>query len=216
MRRILLPGRGGRGRLLGSRRLDYHASMPVSPNNAYRLLKAFGMLEFQLKRTGDFFQIKTPKPPIWKKLKIGSLEIDVRRSASSPPAPVHMVDVDWNKVDQAVARMGQTFVALVPMPAQRMLLAPPRNRPKRERIEFDQAGRPRAAYQPVNLPHNEAEALVVAMRRVRNNLFHGGKEDPLEETYLGEDDDWAEAASAVAEVLLDLLDHHALRPVHAP
>lgn len=184
--------------------------MPVSPDNAYRLLKAFGMLEFQLKQTSEFFQTKTPKPPIWKVFKVGSFEIDVRLSASPAPTPVPVVDVDWNKVDRAVARMGQAFVALVPLPTQRKLLAPPRNRPKRERIEFDQAGRPRATYQPVNLPHNDAEALVVAMRRVRNNLFHGGKEDPLEETYFGEDNDWAVAAADVADALLDLLDRQLL------
>lgn len=187
-------------------------AMPVSPDNAYRLLKAFGMLEFQLKQTSEFFQTKTPRPPIWKSFKIGSLVIDVRRSTSPAPAPVPLVDVDWNKVDRAVAGMGQAFVALVPLPARRKLLAPPRNRPKRERIEFDQAGRPHAAYQPVNLPPNDAEALVVAMRRVRNNLFHGGKEDPLEETYPGEDNDWATAAWAVAQVLLDLLNQNRLRP----
>ena len=190
--------------------------MPVSPDNAYRLLKAFGMLEFQLKQTSEFFQTKTPKPPIWKSFKVGSLEIDVRLGASPAPAAVPVVDVDWNKVDRAVARMGQAFVALVPLPTQRKLLAPPRNRPKRERIEFDQTGRPRAAYQPVKLPHNDAEALVVAMRRVRNNLFHGGKEDPLEETYFGEDNDWAVAAADVADALLDLLDRQLLRPVQAP
>ena len=191
-------------------------AMPVSPDNAYRLLKAFGMLEFQLKQTSEFFQTRTPKPPIWRTFKIGSLEIDVRLSASPAPAAVPVVDVDWNKVNRAVARMGQAFVALVPLPTQRKLLAPPRNRPKRERIEFDLTGRPRAAYQPVNLPHNDAEALAVAMRRVRNNLFHGGKEDPLEGTYFGEDNEWAVAAADVADALLDLLDRQLLRPIQAP
>lgn len=132
------------------------------------------MLEFLLKQSGEFFQTRKYKPPLWKALRIGSFEIGVRRSASPPPTPVYVVDVDWNKVDRAVARMGSVFVALVSPSAQEKLLAPPRNGPKKERIEFDLMMRPRAAYQPVNLPTNEAEALVVAMRRV-NNLFHGGR-----------------------------------------
>jgi hypothetical protein len=185
--------------------------MPVSAVKAYPLLKAFGLLEFKLKRSGLFFQTKTAKARRTS-FRFGPLEIEVRRQAV-PVAPLeYKVDVDWNKVDRAVARMGNNFVALVPISAQNMLLSPPRDRPKRERIEFDHAGRPKAKYHPVNLPQNSAEALVVAMRRVRNNLFHGGKEDPLEETYVGEDNDWATAATAVAKVLLDLLDRDQLRP----
>lgn len=169
------------------------------------------MLEFRLKQTGEFFQTKQPRPPIWKEFKIGSLQIDVRRRRAAAPAPVLVVDVDWSKVDRAVARMGAAFVALVPPTARAKLLAPPRNGPKKERIAFNQMQRPKAVYQPVNLPPNDAKALVVAMRRVRNNLLHGGKEDPLEETYPGEDNDWATAAAAVAQVLLDLLDQNRLR-----
>lgn len=185
--------------------------MPVSAVKAYPLLKAFGLLEFKLKRSGVFFQTKTARARRTS-FKFGSLEIEVRQKAT-PVAPLeYKVDVDWNKVDQAVARMGNSFVALVPPSARNMLLAPPRNRPKKEHIVFDQAGQPKAKYRPVDLPPNSAAALVVAMRRVRNNLFHGGKEDPLEETYLGEDNDWATAATAVAKVLLDLLDRDQLRP----
>lgn len=169
------------------------------------------MLEFLLKQSGEFFQTKKSKPP-WKALRIGPFEIGVRRSASPIPTAVYVVDVDWNKVDRVVAHMGPAFVALVSPTAQAKLLALPRNGPKKERIEFDLMKRPRAAYQPVNLPTNDAEALVVAMRRVRNNLFHGGKEDPLEESYPGEDNDWALAATAVADALLELLNRHQLRP----
>lgn len=186
-------------------------AMPVSAVKAYPLLKAFGLLEFKLKQSGKFFQKKSPSKRL-KLLRFGTIEFEIRQKANPTLPPEYKVDVDWNKVDQAVARMGNSFVALVPISAQNMLLSPPRNRPKRERIEFDHAGRPKAKYHPVNLPQNSAEALVVAMRRVRNNLFHGGKEDPLEETYVGEDNDWATAATAVAKVLLDLIDRDQLRP----
>ncbi len=66
---------------------------------------------------------------------------------------------------------------------------------------------------PGRVPNNEAEELVVAMRRVRNNLFHGGKEDPLEEPYPGDDEEWAVAAGEVTGALLDLLNRGVLRPL---
>lgn len=165
--------------------------MPVEQCYAYPLLRSFGLLEFTLKRTGLFFQ---------------------KKSKGYPPQEFFVVDVDWNKVDASVARLGDAFVLLVPRAAKDKLLAPPRRRPKKEQIELNAIGDPRAEFRESDLPPNDAEALVVAMRRVRNNLFHGGKEDPLGETYVGEDNDWAQAATAVAQVLLDLLDRHQLRP----
>lgn len=186
--------------------------MPVSPDTAYNLLKTFGLLEFQLKQSCEFFQTKRRKAIAIKSFRIGRFEIELRRRASSAPSPIYVVDVDWNKVDIAAARMGPAFVALVPRRAQLKFLSPPRNRPKKEEVQLDPMGRPRATHQHAKLPPNDAAALVVAMRRVRNNLFHGGKEDPLEESYPGEDDDWAVAATAVAQVLLNLLERNQLRP----
>lgn len=47
---------------------------------------------------------------------------------------------------------------------------------------------------------SDAVALVEAMRQVRNNLFHGGKEDYEDDPY-AEDDDWVHAATQVALAL---------------
>lgn len=44
-------------------------------------------------------------------------------------------------------------------------------------VRVDGDGTWRAVFEGSPLPTDDAEALVVAMRRVRNNLFHGGKED---------------------------------------
>lgn len=52
----------------------------------------------------------------------------------------------------------------------------------------------------------DSKALIEAMVRVRNNLFHGGKEDPLEERHTGDDDRWAIAAHEVAMKLLELVE----------
>lgn len=68
-----------------------------------------------------------------------------------------------------------------------------RDRPKVQRLEVI-GGVSRTVFRLRNLPVSDAVALVVATRRVRNNLFHGGKEYPLEESYPGDDQEWAAAA----------------------
>ncbi len=68
---------------------------------------------------------------------------------------------------------------------------------------------------PLQPPHemrSDARALVEAAKRVRNNLFHGGKEDPCEQLFDGADDEWGRAALDVTRVLLDLVDRGAFGP----
>ncbi|WP_241236837.1 hypothetical protein [Xanthomonas arboricola] len=55
-----------------------------------------------------------------------------------------------------------------------------------------------ARFKPYPLDSDsDAVALAQAMRRVRNNLFHGGKQDSEEDPY-EEDNDWVYAATQVA------------------
>lgn len=58
-----------------------------------------------------------------------------------------------------------------------------------------------ARFKPCPLDSNsDAVALAQAMRRVRNNLFHGGKQDSEDDPY-EEDNDWVYAATQVATAL---------------
>ncbi|MEA9705250.1 hypothetical protein [Xanthomonas campestris] len=62
----------------------------------------------------------------------------------------------------------------------------------------DEHGREVARFMPCPLdPHSDAVALVEALRQVRNNLLHGGKEDCEDDRY-AEDNDWVYAATQVA------------------
>lgn len=163
--------------------------MPVSPPAAYALLRAFGMLEFTLKRTPGY--LAADADPLVKRAK---------------------AKADWSALDKAIAALPtHVFLDRVSQQTLAKMLGPPRNRPKVQEVKVED-GEWRADYQPRALPRNDAEALVVAMRRVRNNLFHGGKEDPLEEPYVGDDEEWAIASREIAELLLDLLDKHQLLP----
>ncbi|SON85896.1 hypothetical protein XFF6166_700012 [Xanthomonas citri pv. fuscans] len=53
----------------------------------------------------------------------------------------------------------------------------------KQKIAMRKDGSPYEKFSVHQPTQNEAEALVVAMRRVRNNLFHGGKEDSEEDPY---------------------------------
>ncbi|WP_080960614.1 hypothetical protein [Xanthomonas arboricola] len=165
--------------------------MPVDKDHAYELLKAFGRLEFELKRHGAFFQ--------------------TRWTRSEPPTPYLVADVDWHIVDAAVRRMGNEFSALVDQPHRDRLLRDRQRRPMKQKIAMREDGSPYAKFSEHQLPQNDAEALVVAMRRVRNNLFHGGKEDSEEDPY-AEDDAWVLDATAVAKALLLLVQARRLAP----
>ncbi len=169
--------------------------MPVSPDNAYRLLHAFGMVEFTLKQRKGFLSADgDPRGPKRAKAK-----------------------ANWDALDLAVRRLPhEDFVGRVSPEAVTKMLGAARNRPQLQFVRVNSDGSWRADFEDSPLPANDAEALVVAMRRVRNNLFHGGKEDPLEERHLNDDNEWATAAAEIAELLLGLLDRQTLRPVAAP
>lgn len=169
--------------------------MPVSPDNAYRLLHAFGMVEFTLKQRPGFISAdRDPRGPKRAKAK-----------------------ADWDALDLAVRRLPhEDFVDRVSPGTATKMLGGARSRPQLQFVRMNADGSWHANFEDSPLPADEAEALVVAMRRVRNNLFHGGKEDPLEERYPDDDNEWAAAAAEIAELLLDLLDRQILRPRAAP
>ncbi|KGR56429.1 hypothetical protein NX79_21430 [Xanthomonas vasicola] len=169
--------------------------MPVSPDNAYRLLQAFGMVEFILKQRHGFL------------------------GADGDPLGAKRVKakVKWDTLDKAVRCLPHAdFLGRVSLETVRKMLGGARDRPQMQFVRANADGSWRADFEDSPLPTNDAEALVVAMRRVRNNLFHGGKEDPLEERYLNDDNEWATAATEIAELLLGLLDRQELRAVAAP
>lgn len=166
--------------------------MPTSEENAFALLRNFGMLEFTLKRTSGFLAAEGD-PATGRRCK---------------------AKVDWPAVDRAVAALpANDFLDQISERTRLKLLGENRDRPKVQYVRGAADEAWHAEYEFSALPTNDAEAVVVAMRRARNNLFHGGKEDPLAEPYPGDDDEWVEAAREIAELLLDLLDRQLLRPI---
>lgn len=163
--------------------------MPTSDATAFRLLSAIGMLEFALKRTPGF---------------LGAEGSPVGRRAKAK--------VDWQAVDRAAASIpAAEFRDRLSHKTLDRLLGAARDRPKVQFVHIAADGSWIPKYESSPLPSNDAEAIIVAMRRVRNNLFHGGKEDPLEEPSPGDDEEWAKAATEVAALLLDLLERGILR-----
>lgn len=158
--------------------------MPVSEPTAYALLRAFGVLEFELKRIPGFTGI----------------------------GPHQSAKANWRAVDEAIERLpAPDFLDQISALTRDKLLGGARNRPKVQVVHVVQ-GRNLTRFDVLNLHISDARALIEATRRVRNNLFHGGKEDPLEEPYPGDDEEWAVAARDVVDLLLDLLDRQLLRP----
>lgn len=105
----------------------------------------------------------------------------------------------------------EDFLDLISQRTKAKVLSAPRNRPKRQKV-IEINGENHTHFVEDTLPASDARALIEAMRRVRNNLFHGGKNDPLEEPYQGDDDEWTDAALDVAERLLDLVHGGVLTP----
>lgn len=148
--------------------------MPVRQDLAYGLLKSVSTLEFQLRRHGDFF----------------------RSDRHGHPIP----DVAWRKVEERVRPWGDAFLEEVPEWARKRLLGQRDERPMKQRI-VEENGRLVARFRPSPLDEDsDAVALVQSMQQVRNNLFHGWKEDSEEDPY-AEDDDWVYAATQVALAL---------------
>lgn len=160
--------------MCGSPSLGYDAGMPVRQDLAYDLLKSVSKLEFQLRRRGDFF----------------------RSDRHGHPIP----DVAWRKVEERVRPLGDAFLEEVPEWARKRLLGQRDERPMKQKV-VEENGRLVARFRPCSLDaDSDAVALVQAMQQVRNNLFHGGKEDSEEDPY-AEDDDWVYAATQVALAL---------------
>lgn len=157
--------------------------MPVSETTAYTLLKTFGMLEFELKRIPEF------------------TEADRYSSAR----------VNWREVDAAVATLAPGVLERVSRKSRETLLGSARNRPMEQKVRVVN-GRNLTYFEPRDLHASDARAMVEATRRVRNNLFHGGKEDPLEEVEPPWDEEWALAATEIAGLVLDLVETHELKP----
>jgi len=165
--------------------------MPVSDRLAFDLLRAFGRLEFQLKQRSRFIR------------------------------PKREAMVNWWEVNSAVTALPQAvFVDQVSGETRCKILTAARNRPKVQKV-VEIGGQRKAVFRPSDLdppnqPRSDAIALVEAARRVRNNLFHGGKEEPGEQPFDGDDDEWAEAALDVAQTLLDLVDQGEFGPPDPP
>lgn len=149
--------------------------MPVSDSLALELLRSFAQLEFRLKDDPGF-------------LRAGRYR---------------MAQVNWSAVDEAVARLPhQLFLDQVSDLTREKILLPPRERPLVQEVAVvDGLNRP--VYEPLPLQSSNSGALVEAARRVRNNLFHGGKEEP----HLGDDEEWGSAALDVVTHLLCLLNN---------
>lgn len=167
--------------------------MPVSDNLAIPLFRAFALLEYQLKRRHAF------------------LKADRFGNAM----------VDWSEVKAQVDRFPPAnFVLRVEPVTRQKMLGGARDRPKVQ-VVVNARGQREATFeprplQPPNEVQSDARALVEATKRVRNNLFHGGKEDPGEQPFDGDDDEWGRAALDVARTLLDLLDQRAFGPPDRP
>ena len=161
--------------------------MPVSEPTAYALLQAFGLLEFELKKIPRF----------------------TGRSRGR-------AQVNWNTVEEAVDQLlGAQFLDLVSDATREKLVGGGRDRPMIQLAVAADEGYV-ARFEPRYLNLSDARALVEATRRVRNNLFHGGKEDPLEEPHPGDDQEWAVAAREIAELLLRLVRFGPLRQSSQP
>lgn len=169
--------------------------MPVSPTLAYRLLNAFGAIEALLKQQHGFLGAEgNPAGPGRTKAK-----------------------ADWDAVDAAVRNMpAAAFFNHISQRTKDKMLGGARNRPQMQFVRVNPDGTWRAEFEDSDLPRQDALALVIAMRRVRNNLFHGGKAADQPGRPLGDDDEWAQAALEVAEYLRGLLERGELRPVQAP
>jgi len=158
--------------------------MPVSDELACPLLRVFGRLEYQLKRRSRFIRVG-PRDAM----------------------------VDWTKVQDAVVDLPHDdFLAQMSATVMRKVLGGARDRPRVQVVEVIDGRRRRAHFVARNLDAADARALVQATRRVRNNLFHGGKEDPGEQPFDGDDDEWAQAALDIATVLLELVEQGRFGP----
>jgi len=110
---------------------------------------------------------------------------------------------NWDAVMEAADAMPSAqFVDRVHPERRAMILEGDRNRPAKEKAN-DVTGESLVKWATLPLKPNDAPGLIDAMRRVRNNLFHGGKQVPDEQGLTGTNEEWARAACDVAGRLLE-------------
>lgn len=159
--------------------------MAVSDPLAPDLLRAFAQLEFRLKEIPEFLRAGRHR----------------------------MAQVNWTAVERAVSQLAPSrFLDRVSDETKAKILTGARDRPMVQEVEVV-GGRNVPVFKrlPLESP-SDAGMLVEAARRVRNNLFHGGKEPDD----VGDDDEWARAALEIAELMLELLRRNQLHPMAAP
>lgn len=159
--------------------------MTVSDPLAPNLLRAFAQLEFRLKEIPDYLRAGRHR----------------------------MAQVNWTAVERAVSQLpASRFLDRISDETKAKILTGARDRPMVQEVEVV-GGQNVPVFKrlPLESPF-DAGMLVEAARRVRNNLFHGGKEPDDR----GDDDEWAQAALEIAEHLHGLLDRGELLPVQAP
>lgn len=161
--------------------------MNIRVDTAYQLLRGFSRLEFALLKVPQF--------------------IDGR--------PGRLARVHWDNVADALSALPLgDFVHLVPATAKGKIFAGNRDRPKRQLVRAPEGAERFVEFDFDPLPDNDAAALLEATKRARNNLFHGGKEDPREQPYNGDDQEWLDAALDVLGVLLNLDWRHVALELH--
>lgn len=162
----------------GGPSLGQNCIMDVDPSTAYAYLDAFARLEFTLKRVPQFL-----------------------RTGLNDNAEVH-----WTNVNLALKSLqASEFVDLVSAPTRERVLGGRRDRPRVQKVQLRQNGERIAKFrdQPLvkdsRFIKSDAVALLTAAKRVRNNLFHGGKEEPN-----GGNEAWVLAAMGIVVPLLHL------------
>lgn len=149
--------------------------MDVQDHTALDLLRAFSKLEYLFKRMRTF------------------RSQDQHGNAFT----------NWDAVmDAADALRSEHFVDRVRPEHRALILEGDRNLPAKEKAN-DVPGESLVTWATLPLKPNDAPGLIDAMRRVRNNLFHGGKQVPDEQRRAGTNEEWARAACDVARSLLD-------------
>lgn len=159
--------------------------------HAYRLFRRFAELESKLKQVSGLVG------------KSRTCDQETRK---------HRAQVDWPKVVSVLTSIPD-FVERIPSGTRELILDGPRNRP-RVQFRVEEGGRVKARFLDRSLPEGDVPALIEAMKRVRNNLFHGGKGSPHELS--GDDERWVEAATNIAKSLLDLVDSGELERATPP
>lgn len=152
--------------------------MDVDPQTAYRYLALFARFEFTLKRLPHFLS-----------------------GEAGEAAMVH-----WPNVKKALTALSEAdFVERVPQQVRDKVLGGRRDRPRVQKVVM-RAGKRIAKFQRQQILGSDAVVLLMAAKRVRNNLFHGGKEEPN-----GGNQEWVLAAERIVEQLLQL-DWHRMAP----